>query len=478
MSCEPQLNGEPVALARTPSMSVRTRSADAPDASIPSGPTHNMGTPILSYLVSTNATYHYLSRGSSWVMHRSIGNLGGMGSSETVLVRVTGPDRPGITAGLMSVLSVAGADIQDVEQISIRGHLNLGVVVSVPAGRDLLKELLVFGWEQDVTIGFEPVQRDHPERHPSLVVTVLGRSIDAADFGAVAEAIASADGNIDRIFRLSKYPVISYELLVQGGDVDQMRSALVSVGNTRDIDIALQRHGLGRRAKRLVVLDMDSTLIQQEAIDLLAEEAGVMSEVTAITERAMAGELDFEQSLRERVRLLAGLDELAVRRAQDRLTVTPGARTFIRTLKRLGYKTAVVSGGFTSFVEPLAEDLGIDHTFANTLEFDQGALTGELVGDILDRAGKAVVLRHVAQYEGVAIDQTVAVGDGANDLDMLATAGLGIAFNAKQIVQDAADTSLSVPYLDAILFILGITREEVEAADVADGIDPEENPPV
>ena len=398
--------------------------------------------------------------------------------TETVLVRVTGPDKPGITAGLMAVLAAAEAGVQDVEQISIRGHLNLGVVVSVPAGRDLLKELLVFGWEQEVTIGFEPVQSDAQESRPSLVVTVLGREITAPDFGAVAEAIASSGGNIDRIFRLSKYPVMSYELLVHGGDIDQMRTTLVTVSNTRDIDLAIQRHGLGRRAKRLVVLDMDSTLIQQEAIDLLAEEAGVVDKVAAITGRAMAGELDFEESLRERVRLLAGLDELAVRRARERLTVTPGARTFIRTLKRLGFKTAVVSGGFTSFVEPVAEDLGIDHTFANTLEFDQGALTGELVGDILDRAGKATVLRHVAQYESVAIDQTVAVGDGANDLDMLAAAGLGIAFNAKQVVQDAADTSLSVPYLDAILFILGITREEVEAADREDGLDPEDNPRV
>ncbi len=388
-----------------------------------------------------------------------------MADRQNVLVRVTGPDHPGITAGLMQILTDAGADIHDVEQISIRGHLNLGVVVAVPEGRDLLKELLVFGWEQDVTVGFEPVDDVLEHRAPGFVVTVLGRSIGPADFGAVAQAIAGAGGNIDRIIRLSTYPVISYELLITGGDTAAMREALVAVSDARDVDLALQRQGLGRRAKRLVVLDMDSTLVQQEVIDLLAAEAAVADEVAAITARAMAGDLDFETALRERVRRLAGLDQAAIQRARERLQLTPGARTFIRTLKRLGYRTAVVSGGFTEFARPVAAELGIDHAFANTLETRGGVLTGELVGPIIDRAGKADVLRRVAELEDIPIEQTVAVGDGANDLDMLATAGLGIAFNAKQVVQNAADTSLSVPYLDAILFILGITRDEVEAAD-------------
>ena len=219
-----------------------------------------------------------------------------------------------------------------------------------------------------------------------------------------------------------------------------------------------------------MVLDVDSTLIQDEVIELLAEEHGCGDAVRAITARAMEGELDFEQSLRERVRLLEGLTLDDLVRARDRMRLTPGARTFVRTLKRLGFRVAIVSGGFTFFTDHLKDELQLDHAFANELEIADGRLTVAVIGAVVDRRRKAELLRHVAEIEGISADQTVAVGDGANDLDMLAAAGLGIAFNAKTIVREAADTAVSVPYLDAILFVLGVRRSEVEAADLAEGV--------
>ena len=209
-------------------------------------------------------------------------------------------------------------------------------------------------------------------------------------------------------------------------------------------------------------------MIQNEIIDLLAEEAGTGAEVAAITERAMAGELDFRQSLEARVAHLTGLDEASLDRARDRVQLTPGARTFIRTLKRIGFRVAIVSGGFTHLTDRLASELCLDHAYANTLEVVEGRLTGRVIGELVDRKAKADILGRIAAAEGISVDQTVAVGDGANDLDMLNVAGLGIAFNAKALVQEAADTAVNVPYLDAILFILGVRREDIEAADDAD----------
>lgn len=391
---------------------------------------------------------------------------------QSVLIRVTGPDHPGVTAGLMSVLADAGAQVQDIEQIVIRGQLTLGVAVAVPEGRDLLRDVLLFGWDQGMEVDFDVVSSIPTPTSRGHVVTLLGPELTPGELGAATTAIADAGANIQRIIRLSRYPVMSYELLVRDGDDTKLRANLLHTAAVNPgVDIAIQREGLGRRAKRLVVLDVDSTLIQDEVIELLAAEAGCLDEVRKITQDAMEGGIDFESSLRMRVRLLGGLDEGAIDRAWANLRFTPGARTFVRTLRRLGFEIAIVSGGFTAFTDRIAADLGIPHAHANELEIVDGALTGELVGEIVDRRRKATILTEIAAEKHVPLSQTVAVGDGANDLDMLNVAGLGIAFNAKPIVEDAADTSLSVPYLDAILFVLGIRREDVEAADELDGID-------
>jgi phosphoserine phosphatase len=368
----------------------------------------------------------------------------------------------------MAVLADADVEIYDVEQIVVRGRLTLNVLIGVSGERATIRDLLFFGWERGLNVEFEKVQDTPTPTLPMSVVTVIGMSVGPEDFGAVASAIAAAGGNIDRIFRLSRYPVVSYELVVGNGNLDEMRANLVQAAADRPIDIAIQREGLERRAKRMVIMDVDSTLIQEEVINLLAREAGVEDRVSELTRLALNGEVDFEQALRERVSLLKGLDQTAITRVHENITLTSGARTFIRTLKRLGLVTAIVSAGFTRFSDALAADLGVDYSLSNTLEMVDGLLTGELVGDFVDGPTKAAFLKTIAEAEGIPLSQVVAVGDGANDLDMLATAGLGIAFNAKPIVRERADTAISVPYLDAILFTMGIRRQHVEEADAAD----------
>ena len=387
----------------------------------------------------------------------------------TILVRCSGRDRPGITTGLLGVLAEGGAELFDMEQVVVRARLTLDLLIGVDAGDDVLKELLFHAWEQGLQLDFEVVEGEAPRpTGPRSVVTVIGQRLPPAALREITGAIAEGDGNIDRIVRLARYPVLAYEFVVRNGDVARMRALLVDAAKQRGVDVALQRESLERRAKRLVVMDVDSTLIQDEVIELLAHEAGCGEEVAGITARAMAGELDFEASLRERTARLAGTRVEALDRVAGRVRLTPGARTFVRTLKRLGYTVAIVSGGFTYVTDRLAADLGIDHAAANDLEIVDGVVTGRILGEVIDRAGKARVLREIAGAEQVPLEQTVAVGDGANDLDMLATAGLGIAFNAKPVVREAADTALTVPYLDAILFLLGIRREDIERADEDD----------
>ncbi|MDE0846547.1 MAG: phosphoserine phosphatase SerB [Actinomycetota bacterium] len=391
-----------------------------------------------------------------------------MKTPETILIRVSGDDKPGVTSGLLTLLADLGAEIQDMEQVVVQRQLTLGLAVSVPAGRDLVKEILLFGWESDLTIDFEIVKDTPPKYAARHVVTALAPELSPTDLALTAGAIAQSGGNIDRIHRLSRYPVWSYEFLVEGSNANQLRASLLEVAADRSIDIAVQPHGLSRRSSRLVVLDVDSTLIRNEVIDLLAQEAGCGTQVANITEQAMLGKIDFEDALRQRVALLAGSPESIITSAIAKIVLTPGARTFIRTLRRLGYQIAIISGGFTHFTDHLSEVLGLDHSFANQLEIVDGKLTGNLLGQIVDAQTKADLLIQIAHLENIPLEQTVAVGDGANDLPMLQHAGLGIAFNAKPLLKDAADTSISVPYLDAILFMLGVTREEVEAADASD----------
>lgn len=384
-----------------------------------------------------------------------------------LLIRVTGRDRPGLTRDLLRLLAAARVGIDDLEQLVVRERLTLDVLVRLDGAADgVIKDVLYWGFTHDLKIDFERVEaRSVRAGRRRQVITVLGPEVGPGSLAEVAAAAAESGGTIDRIVRLATEPVFAYELVVIIEDPAPLRHRLAAVAADTGVDIAVQADGLERRAKRLVVLDVDSTLITNEVIELLADEADCGDQVAAITARAMAGEIDFVQSLRERVRLLKGLDLAAIERARSRITLTPGARTFVRTLRRLGYAVAVVSGGFTQFTDGLQAELGLDHAFANTLEIVDGVITGELLGPIVDRPGKARLLARIAELEGVPMSQTVAVGDGANDLDMLAAAGLGIAFNAKPVVRERADATVSVPQLDAILFMLGIRRDDVIATE-------------
>ena len=390
--------------------------------------------------------------------------------STTFLITVSGPDRVGVGAELFAALSSlhdVGVEITDVAQITIRGALVLCAEVNAPSSLDESRISHALGQRDidgaGITATVERVTPAEVVDGRRLLVTFLAPRISAGQLEGVFGAIAASAATCERIVHLASYPVDCYELVVRGADHTALREALTEVANASGLDLAVQRAGLHRRSKHLVVMDADSTLLQDEVIDLLAEASGCASEVSSITELAMSGSIDFAESLRRRVALLEGLDVSVLDDVRASLRLTPGARTLLRTLRRLGYVPAVVSGGFVGVLEPLMHELGVEHFVANDLEVRDGVLTGRLVGDIVDRAGKALALQRFAEEIGVPLEQTVAVGDGANDIDMLSVAGLGIAFNAKPVVQEHADTALSVPYLDAVLYFLGISREEIEA---------------
>ena len=399
----------------------------------------------------------------------------------TVLITVTGPDRPGVSSVLFAALTRHGVDLLDLEQVVVQGQLTLGALVATGRDPEGLQEAVEQAMASVSMSVHTALQRGRVEafgkRNSTHAVVVLGRPITARAFGEVARALAGVGANIDSIRRVADYPVTGLELMVSPDPADRvdhphgsLRQKLVEVAASVGVDVAVERAGLARRSKRLIVFDVDSTLIQGEVIEMLAARAGAQEQVRAVTEAAMRGELDFTESLRRRVAVLAGLPESVLTEVANELELTPGARTTIRTLKRLGFRAGVVSGGFTPVIRRLVDELDLDFCAANELEVLDGKLTGRVTGEVIDRSGKATALRRFAEEYDIPLEQCVAVGDGANDIDMLSTAGLGVAFNAKPALREVADTALSQPYLDVVLFVLGITRDEVELADAAEGL--------
>ena len=397
--------------------------------------------------------------------------------TKLLVLTLDGDDQPGVTAGISTALSHSELAIKQLEQIVLQGHLVLGLVLNSTIS-DLSSDDLRNTFDTAIDIAQQYAKSRNMSLHSRiiadsdldhwrerLVVTVLGNPLVPASVAAITSTIAQAGGNIDRIRQVAMHPVTAIEFEVGGVTKLALRDQLSHVARANGIDIAVQESGLDRRGIHLVVMDVDSTLIQEEVIELLAAHAGVETEVTAITKQAMNGELDFEQSLRARVRLLKGLPASTLDEVQKDITLSLGAETVVQTLHALGFHVALVSGGFIEVVEPLAKKLGIQSYRANRLEVLDNMLTGELSGPIIDRAHKAEALREYAAHYDIPMSRTIAIGDGANDLDMLNAAALGIAFNAKPFVRDAAHASVNTPYLDTVLYVMGIPREHIERAE-------------
>ncbi len=400
-------------------------------------------------------------------------------TSQTLLLTLSGTDRPGVTKTLFAALAAHPITVLDVEQLVVRGRLVLSALVNVETsgtGNDEIMSRIrqdirstAAALEMDVTT-VPGALEDTVSRRDRVHVTILGAPLRPDAVSRIAEEIANRGGNIDRIRRIASYPVTAVVFEGSGAELHDLRRALVAAAAEVGVDIAVQESGLDRRGQHLVVIDVDSTLIQNEVIDLIAEHAGVGEQVAQITAQAMAGDLDFVAALRARVALLKGLPVSVLDEVRTRLKLTPGARTLCRTLNTLGYRVCLVSGGFAEVIIPLADELGIDDVRANHLGVRDGYLTGEVVGVIVDRQGKKAALEEFAAKYEIPMRRTIAIGDGANDVSMLEAAGLGVSFNGKAAAREAADAALSVPYLDSVLYLLGITREDIEGADARAGV--------